>query len=134
MAYSRIYTNGKWTTRLLTAKSKVAPVKSRTTLPRLELCAAVLLAKLLKNTRDALKVEETALHAWSDSMITLGWIKGDIMKWKTFVANRVAQIRMLIPPECWSHVKTEENPADAISRGMDPDVLKQSDMWWSGPS
>lgn len=67
-------------------------------------------------------------------MITLGLIKRDITKWNTFVANRVAQIQKLTPPDCWKHVKTDENPADAISRGMEPEGLERSKMWWSGPS
>ncbi|GFT31372.1 uncharacterized protein TNCV_608121 [Trichonephila clavipes] len=56
--------------RLITSKSRVAPIKSLT-IPRLELCAAVLLAKLVKRVVAALQLETAELYLWSDSMIVL---------------------------------------------------------------
>lgn len=34
----------------------------------------------------------------------------------------------------WLHVPTEQNPADLISRGMTVDELRNSQLWWHGPS
>ncbi|GFT62822.1 uncharacterized protein TNCV_1606571 [Trichonephila clavipes] len=48
--------NGATTVKLVTSKSRVAPVKS-VTMPRLELCAAVLLAKLMKRVETALQMK-----------------------------------------------------------------------------
>ncbi|GFX20185.1 uncharacterized protein TNCV_1437451 [Trichonephila clavipes] len=59
--------------RLITSKSRVAPIKSLT-IPRLELCAAVLLAKLVKRVVAALQLETAELYLWSDSMIVLAWL------------------------------------------------------------
>ncbi|GFX57592.1 integrase catalytic domain-containing protein [Trichonephila clavipes] len=57
--------------RLITSKSRVVPIKSLA-IPRLELCAAGLLAKLVKRVVAALQLETDELYLWSDSMIGLG--------------------------------------------------------------
>lgn len=50
------------------------------------------------------------------------------------MSNRVVEIQTLIPHHQWHHVKSEDNPADAISRGIDPSKIKTSNLWWNGPS
>ncbi|GFR19825.1 integrase catalytic domain-containing protein, partial [Trichonephila clavata] len=53
---------------------------------------------------------------------------------KTFVANRVVIIQELTELNKWHHVPLEQNPADIISRGLDPEKIQQSDLWWLGPT
>ncbi|GFW23538.1 uncharacterized protein TNCV_3806351 [Trichonephila clavipes] len=119
--------------RLITSKSRVAPIKSLT-IPRLELCAAVLLAKLVKRVVAALQLETTELYLWSDSMIVLVWLRKEPMDLKTFVQNRVAKIQELYPNQLWRHVPSDQNPADLVSRGVDPDKLLQQNLWFNGPT
>ncbi|XP_036148475.1 uncharacterized protein LOC118647530 [Monomorium pharaonis] len=99
---------------LLCAKSRVAPAKS-TTLPRLELCAAHLLAQLTKRIRDIIPVKIDKTYYWSDSMIALAWIRSDSRRWSVFVSNRVGQIQESTDPHSWNH-------------------LIQSQLWWNGPA
>ncbi|GFU28860.1 integrase catalytic domain-containing protein [Trichonephila clavipes] len=119
--------------RLITSKSRVAPIKSLT-IPRLELCATVLLAKLVKRVVAALQLETAELYLWSDSMIVLAWLRKEPMDLKTFVQNRVAKIQELYPNQLWRHVPSDQNPADLVSRGVDPDKLLQQNLWFNGPT
>ncbi|CAB0045245.1 unnamed protein product [Trichogramma brassicae] len=45
----------------------------------------------------------------------------------------VREIHSLLPNASWSHVSSEENPADVASRGCTPSQLKSDLLWWHGP-
>jgi hypothetical protein len=123
---------GKVTSRLLTSKSKVAPLRM-VSVPRLELMAAVLLTKLMKNVKTSMRAKIDDVYFWSDSTSVLGQIRKSSRNFKTFVGNRVAYIQEFSDVTKWNHVKSEENPADLVSRGAFPVELIENDLWWKGP-
>lgn len=86
VVYLRVVTSDKTFVRMLIGKSKVAPLKSLS-LPRLELCAALLLSNLLQYLAQELKdfVVVDASFAWSDSTVTLTCIRSSPHKLETFV-------------------------------------------------
>ncbi len=118
------------TTSIVLSKARVLPLKGLT-IPRAELTAAYLLAKLLKYCSLQLNID--TMTAWTDSSIVLCWLRKSPASLNTFVGNRVKQIQQLIPNARWSHVSSAFNPADMLSRGMLANALLNASLWWSGP-
>ncbi|CAG9137880.1 unnamed protein product [Plutella xylostella] len=87
--------DGSVSVHLLMAKSKVAPLRTRPTIPKLELCGAVLLVKLLNHVSLCLQrsVEFEEIVGWTDSMISLAWINTSPHTLQVYEANRVSQIQ-----------------------------------------
>ncbi|XP_011700862.1 PREDICTED: uncharacterized protein LOC105457721 [Wasmannia auropunctata] len=124
---------GNTVVRLLCAKSRVAPLKP-VTIPRLELCGALLLARLYFEVSGALRVMPTRTFFWCDSTVVLHWLNTSPHLLNSFVANRVAEIQKLTTSCEWRHVKSEDNPADALSRGQLPRAFIRNLMWFAGPA
>ena len=81
---------------LVASKTKVDLLKPQT-IPRLELCGATLLSKLLTTVSNALNVPIKDWYAWCDSTIVLSWLDGNPKHYRTFVGNRIATILKAVP-------------------------------------
>ncbi|XP_014366619.2 uncharacterized protein LOC106717302 [Papilio machaon] len=68
------------------------------------------------------------------STIVLAWLRKTPNTWKPFVGNRTTEILNVTNSSQWHHIKSADNPADCASRGISPDELMQSKLWWEGPA
>lgn len=133
VAYLRaVQEDGKAEVGLVMGKAKLAP-QSEPTIPRLELCAAVLAVEVTDLIREELDLKLDAIRFYTDSKVVLGYIYNVTKRFYTYVHNRVQRIRQSSAPEQWHYVRTEENPADHASRSLPASHLAQS-SWFTGPS
>ena len=81
---------GNVTVKSATAKSRVIPIKKSFTIPRLELLGNFILSKLICNIYNGIcdDIEVEDILCWSDSQISLAWIKDINSEFKTFVKKK----------------------------------------------
>ncbi|XP_063384617.1 uncharacterized protein LOC134670736 isoform X1 [Cydia fagiglandana] len=119
---------------LLCSKSRVNPIQ-KLSIPRAELNAALLLAKLVKKVYDLIKDKfEVKVYLFLDSQVVLCWLATSSLKLNVYVANRVKYIQETTQDFSWYYVPTEHNPADLLSRGVDPHLLQGNNLWFYGPT
>ncbi|XP_077971754.1 uncharacterized protein LOC144425871 [Styela clava] len=134
VSYVRVVcTSGAVQCEFVAGKSRVTPLKA-VSIPRLELCAAVVAAKLSAMIQSELEYKFERIVYWTDSMSVLQYINNVSTRFKVFVANRIATIHELSEPSQWRHVGTKDNPADVASRGVMPSKLNKCNMWFQGPN
>ncbi|XP_065097354.2 uncharacterized protein [Paramisgurnus dabryanus] len=116
---------------LVVGKSRVSPTKI-TTIPRLELTAAVVSVKISNMLKEELGCIDAEEFFWTDSKVVLGYIRNEARRFHTFVANRIQKIQLSSAPQQWRYVPTDENPADHASRGLTASEFLSS-TWLTGP-
>ena len=126
------FEDGSFGTRLIAAKTRLAPLKALS-IPRLELMGAVIGLRLTKQVCEALGIERNKATYWSDSCNVGYWIHGQSRNFKPFIAHRVGEIHEDSNPDQWRYVPGKLNPADHGTRGLTGEDLINNECWWCGP-
>eukprot|EP00112_Aurelia_sp_Birch-Aquarium-sp1_P014603 Seg3166.2 transcript_id=Seg3166.2/GoldUCD/mRNA.D3Y31 product="hypothetical protein" protein_id=Seg3166.2/GoldUCD/D3Y31 len=109
---------------LITAKTRLSPIRKEMTIPRFELTAARIAARLLKTVRETLKnCKPEELVPWSESSTVLHWLEKR-GQYRQFVQRRVDEIQALTKDVNLKYVPTAENAADLGTRGLSPQQLE----------
>ncbi|XP_073713144.1 uncharacterized protein [Misgurnus anguillicaudatus] len=124
--------NNKVHVTFVMAKGRVAPLKG-ITIPRLELAATVLAVRMDKLLRSSLQLHLDHSMFWTDSQSVLKYISNEHTRFKTFVANRVAEIRDATKLSQWNYIDSNSNPADNATRGQSADKFLNNKRWLHGP-
>ena len=124
--------SGQVSVSLVMGKSRVSPLKA-TTVPRLELTAALLSCNIGKLVKSELEMENIRAIFWVDSKIVLGYIYNDSKRFKIYVANRIRKIKDETTKEQWRYINTKENPGDDASRGLSIKQAERVSRWFNGP-
>ena len=104
------------------------------TVPRLELCGALTVARLYKEACSVLNFKMQKITFWSDSSIVIHWLKKSLDGLKVFESNRVVQIQELGGKVEWRHIRSDDNPANALSRGHFPSEFLNNKLWFDDPT
>ncbi|XP_033755843.1 uncharacterized protein LOC117338595 [Pecten maximus] len=131
VAYLKLYDPSRFSIGFLLGKAKLAPTHGHT-VPRLELCAAVLATEIAETIRVQLDIPQDSFQFFSDSQVVLGYISNESRRFYVYVGNRVSKIRLFSKPTQWNFVPSECNPADVATRGLDALLLPDS-SWILGP-
>lgn len=117
---------------IIMAKSRLAPLNQSITIPRLELSALAIGAKLITYITQQLPIPVAKKFLWTDSTVALAWSKGD-KQVPIFVRNRVKTIQEHTSNVSIRYVPTDDNPADIGTRGATISELQTQSQWWYGP-
>ena len=134
VAYFRFcYSSGAVRCAFVTAKTRVAP-KKPLSIPKLELQAAVLSARLAVVVIKEHDYIIDSTYFWTDSSTVFQWIRGESKRHPAFIANRIGEILDTTEPSQWNHCPGRLNPADDGSRGLPVTSITSESRWLNGPA
>lgn len=126
-----IYEDEKCDVGFILGKAKLTP-QHDPTIPRLELCAAVLAVEMSDFILHETDIKPDEVRFYCGSKVVLGYIYNESRRFYGYVHNRIQRIRQSTRPEQWHYMPSELNPADHASRSV-PAFQLQNTSWLTGP-
>ncbi|XP_062556661.1 uncharacterized protein LOC134221484 [Armigeres subalbatus] len=105
-----------------------------TSIPRLELQAAIIETRLSKTVCDTLSIRNVKKFYWSDSRDVLCWINSDHRRHSQFVGFHVTEILESTEAHEWRYVPSKLNVADDGTKWKESSDLSAGNRWFRGPS
>ena len=103
-------------------------LRLRVTLPRLDLIAALVGARLLHYFCSETGLDIAGAVLWSDSTVALEWICSDPNRYKTFVANRVTEIQTYTSLTMEALSRRRKPCGPAVTRSHDRALAAATDL------
>lgn len=132
VGYLRLDDGNKRQCTLVAAKTKVALLKSLS-IPRLELQAAMIGARLAQTISQSLTITVDRRFLWTDSSTVLAWLRSDSRRYHQFVAFRIGEILSLTSVGEWRYVPSRINVADDATKWRTSPCFDPENRWFSGP-
>lgn len=134
VAFWRVQTGpSQFELAFVAGKSRCAGMKL-TTIPRLELQAAVMATRLANSVLACHDVQVSKTWLWTDSKTVVQWIRSDARRYKAFVGHRIAEILEDSDVDSWRWVPTADNVADDATRTKYPPKYDPNGRWLQGPA
>ena len=110
-----VYDDGRVLVRQVKGGTKLSPTKTLS-VPKLELNAALLGARLARTIQNTLTRQVTERFFWTDNSTVRNWVRATAAFYQTFVSHRLGEIQTLTDAGEWRFVLGKINPADAATR------------------
>ena len=126
---------------LIFAKMRLPPLDNKRkrgntlkhiSIPRLELLALLIGTRVTNFITKELMLDISKTTILTDSQCVLNWVRS-CKPLPVFVQNRVNEIRRQ-KQVTFGYIPSESNPADLATRGLTISELKESNLWWHGPT
>ena len=134
--------DGQITCGLVATRNRLAPLKTKLTIPRMELNGCRLSSQIAAQIKKDIDIEINSVYHWTDSSAALSYIRDTTTRFSVFIGHRVDEIQSTTNINDWRYVPSHLNIADGLSRGVctddfrnhphyrGPDFLYQSEEHW----
>ena len=134
VTYIKKINNDNLSCNFVLAKSRLpATNKASRTIPRLELEAALIAARIVKTIAQEIKTPISNISLWSDSTTVLKYIKNGETQFEIYVLRRTHEINSITNSENWNYIESNLNVADDLTKCINLAQFDNSHRCFNAP-